>query len=227
VDTIDPVPDPQPTLGLRERKKQRTRRHIAQVARALFSERGFDAVTVKEIARAAEVAEATVFNHFPRKEDLFYSELEAFELALVTAIRDRPPDRSFLSAFAEFWLGLRGISALNAADEQATARIRSAARLITDSPALLAREREISDRYARTLAAALSEELDAAPHDVLPQVTANALIGLHRALIGHMAELALGGEPAHRIVASVREQAQRAIAQLERGFGELGKTPTG
>ena len=74
-------------LGLRERKKQQTRELIAGTARELFAERGFDAVTVAEIARAADVAEATVFNYFPTKEDLFYSRLEAFEEELLEAVR--------------------------------------------------------------------------------------------------------------------------------------------
>ena len=64
--------------GLRERKKQQTREAIAETARRLFSERGFERVNVAEIARAADVAEKTVFNYFPRKEDLVYWRLESF-----------------------------------------------------------------------------------------------------------------------------------------------------
>ncbi len=60
--------------GRRERKKQQTRQAISDVATALFMERGFDAVTVAEVARAADVAVQTVFNHFPTKEDLFFDE---------------------------------------------------------------------------------------------------------------------------------------------------------
>ena len=77
-------------LSLRERKKQRTRQLIADTARAMFVERGFDAVAVAEVARAAEVAEATVFNYFPTKEDLVFQGMEAFEAELLDAVRDRP-----------------------------------------------------------------------------------------------------------------------------------------
>src|SRR5262249_10990547 len=70
-------------LGLRERKKQRTRQLLSETARRLFSERGFEQVSIAEIAREAEVSEQTVFNYFPSKEDLVYSGLEAFEERLL------------------------------------------------------------------------------------------------------------------------------------------------
>src|ERR671924_1724037 len=89
--------DDQP--GLRERKKQQTWGLIAQTARRLFQERGFDAVTVADVARAADVSRKTVFNYFPTKEDLFYSGLELFEAQLIEAVRDRPPGESVLTAF--------------------------------------------------------------------------------------------------------------------------------
>src|SRR5437764_8109960 len=96
-------------LGLRERKKQQTRQLIADTARRLFAERGFEAVTVAEVARAADVSEATVFNYFPTKEDLFYSPLEAFEQELLASIRDREPGESVLSAFGSFISTPRGL----------------------------------------------------------------------------------------------------------------------
>ena len=144
-------------LGLRERKKARTRQLIADTARRLFAERGFENVTVAEIARAAEVAPATVFNYFPTKEDLFYSRLEAFEEELLTAIRERPPGESVLAAFAAFLFGQGGVLAMSE-DEGATEQIRTVTRIITESPALLARERQVFDRYAGSLAALLAEE---------------------------------------------------------------------
>ena len=97
--------------GLRERKKAQTRQLIADTARRLFAERGSEAVRVSEVAEAADVSEATVFNYFPTKEDLFYSGLEAFEEALLAAVRDRPAGESILAAFGRFVTTPRGLLA--------------------------------------------------------------------------------------------------------------------
>src|SRR5918911_1033038 len=112
--------------GLRERKKQQTRQLIADTARRLFAERG---------------SEATVFNYFPTKEDLFYSGLEAFEEELLSSIRDREPGESVLTAFGRFVLTPRGL--LAAKDEESAAHLAQITRVISESPALLAREQTI------------------------------------------------------------------------------------
>jgi AcrR family transcriptional regulator len=203
-------------LGLRERKKERTRQHIADTARRLFAERGFDQVTVTEIAREADVAPATVFNYFPTKEDLFYSRLEAFEDELLSAIRARPAGQSVLDAFGAFLLGQEGVLAMRAPSTQ----IQTITRIITESPALLARERQVFDTYARNLAALLAEDTGA--DHVVAQAVANALLGLHRALIGFVREQALAGVSADRIRRNVRKEAERALAQLAHGLGDFG-----
>ena len=79
--------------GLRERKKQQTREAIAETARALFVERGFEAVRVAEVAEAADVSQKTVFNYFPTKEDLVFWRLEAFEEEILGAVRERADGR--------------------------------------------------------------------------------------------------------------------------------------
>src|SRR5438067_13828071 len=89
-------------IGLRERKKQRTRQAIAETAFRLFDERGFEEVTVAEVARAADISEGTVFNYFPTKEDLFYRQMESFEAAPVDAVRERPAGESVPAAFRRF-----------------------------------------------------------------------------------------------------------------------------
>src|SRR5918996_4158140 len=95
--------------GLRERKKQQTRELIAETARRLFGERGFERVSVAEIAREADVSEKTVFNYFATKEDLVYWRLEAFEAQLLGAISSREPGESALAAFSRFVLAQRGL----------------------------------------------------------------------------------------------------------------------
>ena len=87
------------TEGLRARKKRAAREAIAATARRLFAERGFDAVTVAEIAAAADVSEKTVFNHFPTKEDLAFAGREQGIARLVADITERPPGTSVLDVF--------------------------------------------------------------------------------------------------------------------------------
>jgi AcrR family transcriptional regulator len=211
---------PQP--GLRERKKQRTRQLIADTARRLFAERGFEAVTVAEVARAAEVAEKTVFNYFQTKEDLFYSRLEAFQEEILSAIRTRRAGETVLAAFRAFLLQPRGVFDLEAAggDEEATRQLQMMSRVITASPALLARERRVFDQYAQALAALIAGETGAPGADVQARAVASALLGVHRALLDYSRERALAGARASQVASEVRAQAQQTFAQLERGLGD-------
>jgi AcrR family transcriptional regulator len=204
--------------GLRERKKEQTRQLIASTARRLFSERGFDAVTVAEIARAADVAEKTVFNYFPTKEDLFYSRLEAFEEELLEAVRGRAPGESAIGAFRTFIMRQRGVFDLR--DEEATEQLRTITRVITGSPALLAREREVMAHYTDALAALLAEETEALAGSVEPRVVAAALIGIHRSLIDYVRRRTLEGAAAPEIGREVRREAKRAFARLEGGLAD-------
>jgi AcrR family transcriptional regulator len=208
-------------LGLRERKKAQTRQQIADTARRLFLERGFEAVTVAEVAREADVAQKTVFNYFPSKEDLFYGRLEAFEEELLAAIRERETGQSVIGAFREFVLRRRGALQLED-DDEATKRMRAINRVITESPALLAREREVFDRYTSSLASLLAEETKAREGAIEPLVVASALIDVHRMLIGYVRERTLAGDPARDVARGVRAQAKRAFAVLERGLADYG-----
>jgi AcrR family transcriptional regulator len=207
--------------GLRERKKALTRQQIADVARRLFLERGFDAVTVAEIAREADVAEKTVFNYFPAKEDLLYGRLEAFEEELLAAIRDRKAGMSIVAAFREFVMRSRGALQLED-DEEATKQLRRIGRVITESKALLAREREIFARYTDSLAELIAKETRAAPGAVEPRVVASALIDVHRILIDFVRERTLAGDSARQVGRQVRARAKRAFALLEDGLGDYG-----
>src|SRR3954451_12758746 len=134
-------------LGRRERKKQLTRERIAEVARRLFTARGFERVTVAEIAREADVAEQTVYNYFATKEDLVYWRLESFEEALLEAVRDREPGESMPSAFGRWLLAQRGLLG----ETPLSPELVALTRMISESPALRDRERQIFARYTGSL----------------------------------------------------------------------------
>jgi AcrR family transcriptional regulator len=205
--------------GRRERKKQQTRQLIADTARRLFAERGFERVSVAEVARQADVAEATVFNYFPSKEDLVFSGLERFEDELLAAIRDRPSGETILDAFARFVLAPRGF--LAARDERSAERLLEISRMIASSPALLAREQQIFARYTASLTGLIADETGAAGDDPRPAVAANALIGVHRTLIEHVRRHILAGDhDIGRLARSTRASGKKALSLLEQGLGD-------
>jgi AcrR family transcriptional regulator len=208
--------------GLRERKKERTRQLLADTARRLFTERGFEQVSVAEIARAAEVSTATVFNYFPNKEDLVYNRLEVFEEQLLGAIRDRPRGETVVAAFGKFILEPRGL--LAGEDDQAAQELVALTRMITASPALLARERQILAGYTDALARLIADETGAAPDDLRPYVVANALIGVHRSSIGYVRRgLEAGASDRRRLARDTRKRTQQALALLAAGLGEYAR----
>src|SRR5689334_6493952 len=130
-------------MGLRETKKEETRREIAATAMRLFVQRGFDHVTVAEVASAAHVSETTVFNYFATKEDLFFDEVPQRQAALAAAIRDRGPGQSIVTALRR----------LQAADcpRLSSPAFATFARIIEESPALQAKELEVMALLTGTL----------------------------------------------------------------------------
>jgi AcrR family transcriptional regulator len=211
-------------LGLRERKKLRTRQLISETAMRLFAERGFDAVPVAAIARAAEVSEATVFNYFPTKEDLVYRGMEAFEAELLAAVRDRPTGEPITAAFGRFVLQPRGF--LAAPDEDSARHLIAVTTMIAASPALLARERQILDRYTASLAALIADDTAAEPSDLRPWVVARALIGTHQSLIQLVRRrLAQGPVDPADVAREVVARGRQALEQLEQGLVGYGAKP--
>lgn len=91
-------------VGRRERKKAATRAAILDAATALFLERGFDEVSVREIADQADVSPKTVFTHFPQKEALVFGDEDERHERLVAAVRDRPPGSSISDALKAHYL---------------------------------------------------------------------------------------------------------------------------
>jgi AcrR family transcriptional regulator len=210
--------------GLRERKKERTRALIAETARRLFVERGFEAVSVAEIARAAEVSEATVYNYFPTKEELVYNRLEAFEEEMLAAVRERAAGESIAAAFGRFISRPRGLLASrDPAEVEELARI---SRMIASSPALLARERQIFDAYTDSLATVIAKETGGPADAIEPWVVANALLGIHRAGVDDARRRIVAGARNPGLARSVRRHLTSALAALDHGLADYGAAPT-
>jgi hypothetical protein len=138
---------------------------------------------------------------------------------MLTAVRERPRGVSVVAAFRDFLTSRRG--ALQLEDEaEATARLRRVSRVITESPALLARERQIFARYTDSLAELIAVETKAGPAAVEPRVVASALIDVHRILIGFVRERTLAGDSARGVERRLRNRTKRAFALLEEGLGD-------
>ena len=198
-------------MGLREFKKQRTRQAIAEAAMHLFVERGFDHVTVVEVAEAVGVSEKTVFNYFPTKEDLFFDEADEREAALLEAIRDRKPGESIPAALRRHEVTDCG--------RMCTVGFAAFARLIEESPALRAKELEVMARFRNVIGEALEaegcSEIDAA-------VAATLLVGVHWQFFVTARQRALAGKHGPAAARRLRADLARAHELLEHGLGEFG-----
>ncbi|MFF5037818.1 TetR/AcrR family transcriptional regulator [Nocardia salmonicida] len=200
--------------GLRARKKQQTREQISDRATALFLERGFDRVTIAEVAAAADVAKMTVTNYFPRKEDLALDLGEVYIGQLAAIVRDREPGQSALAALRHAYL-----TAVAAHDQLIGFSGEPFARMIADSPALTARVRDFNDDREVALAVALATETGAASDDITPRVAAAQLAGVLRVLFDEITRRTLAGEADTEIAAALTRDAEIAFDALEPGLG--------
>ena len=203
-------------MNVRADRKAETRRHIAATALDLFAARGFDAVTVAQVAHAAGVTEKTVFNHFRAKEDLVYAGDAAFESALLAAVRDRPRREPVSRAVERFLLDRYRRPEVDPASRQ---RARTLAALVAASPALRAHERAVHTRYADALAELMAAERRAGPDDIRPRVTAEALLGVHRESIAAIRRALLADLPDAELAKHAVATARRGFALLDGGLG--------
>lgn len=179
--------------GLRERKKRQTRQYISDVATGLFLERGFDAVTVAEIAEAADVSVNTVYNYFPAKEDLFLDRSKGVVDRLARWVRGRETGESAAAAvLRELRDELTAVSPRLGLMEGYDRFMR----VIHDAPALRSRLWAIGQEVLDNLEGALREETAAAPDDPLPTLIAGQINWVHQtvmAVIGR--EMMAGRNP--------------------------------
>jgi AcrR family transcriptional regulator len=149
-------------IGLRERKKRRTRQHIADTAARLFGERGYEHVSVLDVAEAAEVSEQTVYNYFPTKQDLVFDREGDLSDRLTELVRTRPAGASPAAAIRDYVLDfVEGSKAIPA--DQARGGLDYLAAI---SPTVRRLSLEVTDRLADAIAAAITETTD----DLNPQL---------------------------------------------------------
>ncbi|GGP14912.1 TetR/AcrR family transcriptional regulator [Nonomuraea glycinis] len=153
--------------GLRQRKKEQTRLRIAEVALRLFGERGYDAVTVNEIAEAAGVAKVTLFSYFPTKDCLVLDGIQDDPAGIVAA---RRPGQSPLDALREHY---RAVAA-RGADGVDVQRLLTQVRVVSETPALMAGvyQAHMGQRYE--LAAALEAASRQVPEGAIPSAPEGA-----------------------------------------------------
>jgi AcrR family transcriptional regulator len=214
--------------GRRERKREETRRSIAAAAMKLFIERGFDNVTVAEVAEAADVSINTVFNHFPTKEDLFFGAHETAEAAMARGGTDRKPGEPVI-AFLRRWLH----ADIERFEDEARARgdheyWMGVRQVLQGSPALQIRAAHAARSSARTaensLTVSLAQDAAKGPNDLTPRLVANLALALHSSLFIEAERRRRAGESRKAIRAFLTSQAEAALALLEHGIGNYGST---
>ena len=198
-------------MGLRETKKAATHQHITDAAMRLFATRGFEKVTVGDVAAEAGVSEKTVFNYFPTKEDLFYDEVPERARRLAEAIRSRPDGEPIIAALRRLQIGESG--------RLCSPAFATFARILEESPALRAKELEVMSFMAQALADALEEEgIDARD----ARIAASLLISVHRHFFRAARTQALAGKHGPAAARRLRSDLERAYTLLEHGLGGLG-----
>jgi AcrR family transcriptional regulator len=202
--------------GLRERKKRQMRETIAAAAMGLFQADGFDAVTVADVARAADVSEKTIFNYFPAKEDLVFH-AEERRAALVAAIRARPVGESVVAPFRRTTMAF--LDRVEADPVEAIVRVP---RLVAGSVALRNRLFLGWEEEAAVLAPVIAAEAGEPAESLVPAVVARTLAWTHRLAFRAVFGRLLAGEDKQAVAADVRLQAARAYDLLEAGLGGYG-----
>ncbi|QNE20003.1 TetR/AcrR family transcriptional regulator [Kribbella qitaiheensis] len=196
--------------GLRELKKARTRRHIAETAARLFAERGYEKVAVSEIARAAEVAEQTLYNYFPTKEQLVTDREQQIQDRLSELIRSRPDGTSPAAAIRDFVL--LTVSEIDGRPSE-TAR-GNLGYLAAISPAVNRLALETTDRLAAALAASIGDTSSIAPE--LARLDGLALAGVFRIIISESGSRTHDGQTPTEIVAALYPQIENILTELDR-----------
>src|ERR1700734_3225872 len=198
------------TTGLRELKKARTRRLIADTAARLFAERGYEHVAVSDVARAAEVAEQTVYNYFPTKEQLVTDREQQVQDRLCDLIRSRPAGATPAAAIRGFVLeagaGIRTIPPEIWRGELGY--------LSAISPTVHRLVLELTDRQAAALATAISDTTAVAPE--VARLQGIALAAVFQIIIIDAGRRTRDGQSQAEIADELRPVVENILDELDR-----------
>jgi AcrR family transcriptional regulator len=201
--------------GLRERKKREMRATIAQAAADLFAERGFEAVTVDDVARVAGVSRQTVFNYFPTKEQMLFDRDAEAQAALVAAVRDRPPDASLVDVFRahtlQFWERLEAVLHHGPLPHGFWDIVRRTPSLRDYAEAMFA-------RHARSVGFQLAAERGLPEDDPVAHAQARVLCSVNVAILTYGLQRLTSGDDPGSVIADALAAAARAYDLLERGL---------
>jgi AcrR family transcriptional regulator len=201
----------------RARKKAQTREAVRTAAHRLFADRGYDAVTIADIASEADVAVQTVFNHFATKEDLFFEGRSPWVDGPADAVRTRTPGVSPLSALRTYFVNLVEVRIASLAQPERRCFIAT----LEASELLRAKERELLVECERALAAALFEAWDGSNSQIPadPQTAARLTAAIWTATarviaVDHRPRVTDGVDPSVA-AEELRDLADRVLRQLE------------
>jgi AcrR family transcriptional regulator len=199
--------------GLRERKKARQRELIADTAAALFGERGFDDVSMIDVARAADVSEQTIYNYFPTKQNLVLDRADEYRELYARAVLDRSDHESPADA-------LRPLVAfaidLYLEEDLALARGEFPA-LSVQSGGLRRFALELRDQQGERVAKALSETDPGIP-GIVARAHAAALISVIQSVTDAIGLAVIDGKPHEAAAAQMRNDSTIALDHLDRAF---------
>jgi AcrR family transcriptional regulator len=206
-----------PDTGLRERKKARTRRLIAETAARLFAEHGYEHVSVSDVAREAEVAEQTIYNYFQTKEQLVTDRDQQVQDRLGELVRSRPSDVTPAAAVRDYILetvaGIRTIPPEIWRGELGY--------LAAVSPTVHRLALELTDRQATALASAI-RETSAVPPKVA-QLQGIALAGVFQIIITEAGRRTRDGQSQKKIADELHPIVETILDELDRWFSTSGR----
>ncbi|WP_306950999.1 TetR/AcrR family transcriptional regulator [Streptomyces sp. B4I13] len=207
--------------GLRERKRQRMYRAVSEVAVRLFLERGFDAVSVAEVAAAAEISKPTLFRYFPTKEDLVLHQIADHEgeAARVVAGARAEGVAPLVALRRHFLDGLAAEDPVTGLNDHP--HVRAFYDLLYGTPSLVARLHGYLERSEAALAEALADVL---PTALDARLAAGQIIAVRRILAEDTWRRVAAGERLEDVRGDAVAAAERAFDMLETGLPQLART---